>query len=166
MLKRNKYIFKPILHFFIYTRCAWDRPRNQICTVHVLITRYDPKPMCMCCSRAMTSIPCACAVHVLFMRYDVIVGIPLRAIWGGGGNLLVFYFLLFTSCLPKRKLALKTSNALKDWNNVAVEMIIKTVYVALIALVRLVFFTAPVVQANVVILMISVNQETAMSLKV
>ena len=45
-------------------------------------------------------------------------------------------------------------------------MIIKTVYVALIALVRLVFFTATVLQANVVILMISVNQETAMSLKV
>ena len=36
----------------------------------------------------MTSILCACAVHVLFMRYDVIVGIPLIAIWGGGGNLL------------------------------------------------------------------------------
>ena len=78
----------------------------------------------------------------------------------------VLYFLLFASCLPKRKLALKTSNALKDWNNVAVEVIIKTVYVALIALVRLVFFTASVLQANVVILMISVNPETAMSLKV
>ena len=36
----------------------------------------------------MTSILCACAVHVLFMRYDVIVGIPLIAIWGVGGNLL------------------------------------------------------------------------------
>ena len=52
MLKRNKIFFKPILHFFIYTRCAWDRPRNQIRTVHVLITRYDPNQ-------------CACAVHVL-----------------------------------------------------------------------------------------------------
>ena len=51
-------------------------------------TCYDVNSMCMCCSRAMTSILCACAVHVLFMRYDVIVGIPLLAIWGGGGNLL------------------------------------------------------------------------------
>ena len=39
--------------------------------------------MYMCCSRAMTSILCTCAVHVLFMRYDVIVGIPFIAIWGG-----------------------------------------------------------------------------------
>ena len=87
-----------MLHFFIYTRCAWDRPRNQICTVHVLITRYDPKPMCMYCSRAMTSILCACAVHVLFMRYDVIVGIPLFAIWGG-----VIYSETFSKCQQNYK---------------------------------------------------------------
>ena len=55
--------------------------------MHVLFTCYDANSMYMCCSRAMTSILCAFDVHVLFMRHDVIVGIPLNAIWGG-----VIYF--------------------------------------------------------------------------
>ena len=49
-----------------------------------LITHYDVNKMCMRCLRAMTSTLYACAVHVLFMHYDVIVGIPLNAIWGWG----------------------------------------------------------------------------------
>ena len=47
-----------------------------------------------CCSRAMTSILYTCIVHVKLMRYDVIVGIPLNAIWGGGG--VIYYSIPFT----------------------------------------------------------------------
>ena len=78
-----------------------SEPKNRTCTVHVyngkaiLIMRYDVNKVYMCCSRAMTSILCACVVHVKFTRYEVIVGIPLIAIrGGGGGNLLSCAYLL------------------------------------------------------------------------
>ena len=82
----------PILHLNLYcifsdTYAVLEASYCSRDTIK-LITRYDPKQMYMCCSRAMTSILCACAVHVLFMRYNVIVGIPLLAMWGGGNILL------------------------------------------------------------------------------
>ena len=110
MLKRNKYFLnlycissftRAVLGIALGTKfvlfTCWSRamtPNQCACAVHVLWRNS----MCMCCSRAMTSILCACAVHVLFMRYDVIVGIPLIAIWGGGGgnllSLIQFFWVL------------------------------------------------------------------------
>ena len=72
--------------------------------MHVLFTCYNVKSMCMCCSRAMMSILCACAVHVLFMRYDVIVSIPLIAIWGVVNLLLYLLFLLRSKFLSRMQL--------------------------------------------------------------
>ena len=69
----------------------------------------------------MTSILCVCAVHVLFMRYDVIVGIPLLAIWGGnllgGGGSALQPEIRLKSCPTKPKIAFANFNHFTEATN-------------------------------------------------
>ena len=77
MLKRNKYLNLYCISLFTRavleaTYCSHaDHALRPQTNVHVLLRCYNVNPMCMRCSRE---------VHAV----DVIVGIPLLAIWGRG----------------------------------------------------------------------------------